>query len=141
MKRVFGVALAMGLLSSVCPAGAEETMLFLLIGQSNMAGRGQLPQEPPPPHPRIFMFNATREWVPAKDPVHFDKPKMAGVGLCSSFARQVADRYPDARIGLIPCAMGGSALAEWMPGKKLYTNAVARTRAALNGGGRLAGIL
>ncbi len=141
MKRGFCAALAMGLLLSVWLAGAEETMLFLLIGQSNMAGRGQLPQEPPPAHPRIFMFNAAREWVPAKDPVHFDKPKMAGVGLCSSFARQVADRYPDARIGLIPCAMGGSALAEWMPGKKLYTNAVSRTRAALSSGGRLAGIL
>jgi len=125
-------------------ASAAETpadmQLFLLIGQSNMAGRGIVEPADQEIHPRIFMLDKTNVWVPAKDPVHFDKPKVAGVGLCSEFARRVADRNPGANIGLIPCAFGGTTLDQWKPGSDLYTNAVARTRAALNNG-RLAGIL
>ena len=117
-----------------------DMQLFLLIGQSNMAGRGQVEPADQEIHPRIFMLDKTNAWVPAKDPVHFDKPKAAGVGLCSAFARCVAAHNPDAKIGLIPCAFGGTTLDQWKPGSDLYTNAVARARIALRNG-RLAGIL
>ena len=80
------------------------------------------------------------EWVPAKDPVHFDKPELVGVGLCSEFARALVGGDPELSIGLIPCAMGGSSIGEWQPGEELYTNAVSRAREAM-GGGKLAGIL
>ena len=72
--------------------------------------------------------------------MHFDKPKVAGVGLCSEFARRAAAKDPDAKIGLVPCAFGGTSLDQWKPGSALYTNAVARMRVALKSG-RLAGIL
>jgi Carbohydrate esterase, sialic acid-specific acetylesterase len=85
------------------------------------------------------MFTKDRQWVPAKDPVHFDKP-VAGVGLCSEFARQIVSANPKTTVGLIPCAMGGSSLDEWKPGGELYSNAVARTRSAMKNG-TLAGIL
>ncbi|MDD4019126.1 MAG: sialate O-acetylesterase, partial [Kiritimatiellae bacterium] len=85
-------------------------------------------------------LDKTNAWVPAKDPVHFDKPKVAGVGLCSAFARCVAAKEPEATIGLVPCAFGGTTLDQWKPGGALYTNAVARTRAALKNG-TLKGIL
>jgi hypothetical protein len=41
---------------------------------------------------------------------------------------------------LIPAAFGGTALDEWVPGGKLYTEAVARTREAMKRG-KLVGIL
>ncbi|HNX33070.1 MAG TPA: sialate O-acetylesterase [Kiritimatiellia bacterium] len=126
-----------GLAFAEAPSGLQ---LFLLIGQSNMAGRGIVTPADQQTNPRIFMLDKANAWVPAKDPVHFDKPKVAGVGLCSEFARCVAANEPDAKIGLIPCAFGGTTLDQWKPGSTLYTNAVARTRIALKSG-RLAGIL
>lgn len=126
-----------GLAFAEAPSGMQ---LFLLIGQSNMAGRGIVTPADRQTNPRIFMLDKSCAWVPAKDPVHFDKPKVAGVGLCSEFARCVAAQAPDATIGLIPCAFGGTTLSQWQPGSALYTNAVTRTRTALKSG-RLAGIL
>lgn len=118
----------------------QDMQLFLLIGQSNMAGRGKVEPSDRKTHPRVFMLDKTNTWVPARDPVHFDKPKVAGVGLGSEFARRVAAANPDAKIGLIPCAFGGTSLDQWKPGRALYTNAVHRAREALHSG-RLAGIL
>jgi hypothetical protein len=105
-----------------------------------MAGRGKVTPSDQQIHPRIFMLDKACAWVPAQDPVHFDKPKVAGVGLCSEFARCAAAKAPDAKIGLVPCAFGGTSMDQWKPGSALYTNAVARLRAALKSG-QLAGIL
>jgi hypothetical protein len=52
----------------------------------------------------------------------------------------IADARPDATIGLVPAAFGGSALDEWQPGQPHYVNAVKRAREAMKHG-RLVGIL
>jgi hypothetical protein len=113
--------------------------LFLLMGQSNMAGRGEITEQDLITHPRIWMLTQDNRWVPARDPVHYDR-SFAGVGLASQFARDLAAAEPSTNIGLIPTAVGGSTIAEWAPGTTYYNNAVARTRAAV-ANGSLAGIL
>lgn len=113
--------------------------LFLLIGQSNMAGRGKIEEQDKVTNPDIFMLTKDLKWVIAKDPVHFDKGA-AGVGLCSEFARDVFKADPKSPIGLIPCAMGGSSLDQWQPGKPLYVTAISRAKEAMKQGS-LAGIL
>lgn len=90
--------------------------LFLLVGQSNMAGRGKINKQENEPHPRVLMLNKENEWVPATDPLHFDKPRVVGVGLGRSFANVIADADPSIVVGLIPCAVGGSAISTWEPG-------------------------
>jgi hypothetical protein len=138
----FGLALqfsAMTLAVSAQPK-PENMQLFLLIGQSNMAGRGHVEPADRVPHPRVFMLTKELAWVPAVDPVHFDKPERIGTGLASIFARVLADADPQAVIGLVPAAFGGSALDEWSPGGAHYTNAVARAREAMKHG-KVAGIL
>lgn len=120
-------------------AAPAKMRLFLLIGQSNMAGRGKVEPADLVPHPRIFMLAKDLKWVPAKDPVHFDKTS-AGVGLCSEFARTLAKQDESLTIGLVPCAVGGTSLDAWKPGAALYTNAVTRTKEAMKSG-TLAGIL
>lgn len=90
--------------------------LFLLIGQSNMAGRGELIDGAENADPRILVLNRNQEWQIAQHPLHFDKP-IAGTGLALSFARTVLKNNPDIRIGLIPCAVGGSSIEQWQPGK------------------------
>jgi hypothetical protein len=143
MKTIVSL-LALGLLGSVAPAAEpavpKNMMLFLLIGQSNMAGRGPVEAQDQVPHPRVFMLNKKYAWVPAVDPVHFDKPALAGVGLGSTFGRVIAEEHPDAVVGLIPAAFGGTSLAEWRTDGPLYMNAIDRAREAM-AQGRLAGIL
>lgn len=131
---------AMTAVVSTAQPKPEHMRLFLLIGQSNMAGRGPITPADRVPHPRVFMLTKDLAWVPAVDPVHFDKPELIGVGLASTFARVVADAEPDTVVGLIPAAFGGSALDEWRPGQPHYVNAVARAKEAMKHG-QLAGIL
>lgn len=121
--------------------------LFLLIGQSNMAGRGVPETSDQQPHPRIWMLTKEQTWVPARDPMHFDKPAVVGVGPGLAFAQKMADTEPGMNIGLIPCAVGGSGIDVWKPGAYYeptksypYDDALRRTRKALEQG-QLAGIL
>jgi len=124
----------------------EKFQLFLLVGQSNMAGRGVVADDDRTPDPRVLMLNKAGEWVPAIDPMHFDKP-IAGVGLGRSFARVVADANPGVTIGLIPCAVGGTPIDSWRPGASYeptkshpWDDALRRTKLALRSG-ELKGIL
>jgi hypothetical protein len=89
--------------------------LYLLIGQSNMAGRGQIESQDKAPHRRVYMFDAADQWAFAVDPLHFDKP-IAGVGPGLAFGKSMAARTPSTIIGLIPCAAGGSPITTWRPG-------------------------
>ncbi len=122
-------------------AGPVVTHVFLLIGQSNMAGRGRVESVDLVPHPRVFSFASDQRWVPAVDPIAFDKPGLAGVGPGRAFGIAIADSHPDWVVGLVPAAFGGTTLDQWRPGGKLYGDAVARTHAALRGGAHLAAIL
>lgn len=117
----------------------ERLHLYLLIGQSNMAGRGAMDAAAKQAHPRVLKFTKEATWAPATDPLHFDKP-IAGVGLGSSFARAMAEANPDATIGLIPCAVGGTPLSRWVKGGDLYAQALERAKLALKDG-TLKGIL
>lgn len=92
--------------------------LFLLIGQSNMAGRGPLDAAPKQPKPTIWAINSHDQWVVAKDPLHYDKPSVVGVGPGLGFAERWLELNPKAKIGLIPCAVGGSSIDDWQPGQK-----------------------
>jgi hypothetical protein len=93
----------------------EKFHLFLLVGQSNMAGRGVVEEQDKKPHPRVLMLSKEGKWVPAVDPMHFDKPA-AGVGLGKTFGQIIAEANPGITIGLIPCAVGGSPIDTWKLG-------------------------
>jgi hypothetical protein len=121
--------------------GSRPMHVFLLAGQSNMAGRGEVGEIDRTPHPRVFALNKNNEWVIATEPVHFDKPKVRGVGPSLAFAKEIAERNPDIRIGLVPTAVGGSAIQTWTPGgyhqkTGLYPwdDAVRRLRLAMQAG-------
>ena len=97
----------------------EKFHLFLLVGQSNMAGRGMVGQEDSIFHPRVLTLTKDEKWAPAIDPIHFDK-EVAGVGLGRTFGITLADRNKEITIGLIPCATGGSPISVWRPGQEWY---------------------
>lgn len=124
----------------------DQFHLFLLAGQSNMAGRGEVEASDREPLPRVLALDATGRWVPARDPLHWDKP-VAGVGLARSFGLEYAKHHPGVTVGFIPAACGGSPISTWAPGQYFdqtrshpYDDAIARARRAL-GSGTLRGIL
>ncbi|WP_372796140.1 sialate O-acetylesterase [Pontiella sp.] len=96
-------------------AGNKPMDLYLLIGQSNMAGRGEVEKQDLKAHPQVFTLNKANEWVPAVDPIHFDKA-IAGVGPGRAFGIAMAEQDPKVKIGLIPCAVGGTSITYWVPG-------------------------
>jgi hypothetical protein len=102
---------------TACPTPDPNFHVYLLMGQSNMAGRGPLtPELAALGSPQVFMLNAAGEWVPAHNPVHFDKPQAVGVGPGLSFGIAMAAANPTVKIGLVPCAVGGTSIAKWQVG-------------------------
>jgi hypothetical protein len=121
------------------PSDPAKFEIYLLVGQSNMAGRGKVTAEDKKPVPNVLILNSTNEWVSQGDPIHFDKP-VAGVGLGLTFGKLMAEKKPGTVIGLVPCAVGGTAIAKWKPGAELFKNAVVRAELAQKSG-TLKGIL
>ena len=121
---------------------AEEICSFLMIGQSNMAGRGDFGEVEPVKNEKCYMLRMGR-WQKMSEPINPDRSIFgtfhSGVCLAASFADEVAKRS-GARVGLIPCADGGTRISQWMPGELLYDHAVAMTRLAMRTS-RLCGIL
>lgn len=121
------------------PAGVERLDLFLLMGQSNMKGRGSMPDEPKH-DPRIVMMHLKDDrWYLARHPLHltgdaqtFMGADNAGVGSGLAFAERIVAADPKLRVGLIPCAVGGSQIALWQKGAKLYDEALRRAQLSLN---------
>ena len=115
---------------------------FLMLGQSNMAGRGDFGEVPEIVNPHCFMLRNGR-WQPMSEPINPDRRIFgslhSGVGLAASFADEYANHFHE-DIGLIPCADGGTSLKQWLPGEILYENAICQTKLALKSSD-LAGIL
>lgn len=100
-----------------------------------MAGRGELDRVPPIVDDRIQMFRGGN-WQNAVEPLHDDRPDLAGVGLAMSFADELLKSEPAQIIGLIPCAVGFTKIDQWLPGTVLYRrafNAVRESGQQLNG--------
>lgn len=101
---------------------------FLMIGQSNMAGRGFLNDVPPIYNERIKMLrNGLFQFM--EEPINYDR-SIAGVGLAASFAAAWCKKNKQDEIGLIPCAEGGSSLDDWSVDDALFANAIAQTKLA-----------
>jgi hypothetical protein len=92
----------------------ENFHIYLLMGQSNMAGRGVIEPIDTITDPRVLVLNKDDRWVLAKNPLHFDKP-IAGTGLGLTFGKMMAQANDQVTIGLIPCAKGGSSINQWFP--------------------------
>lgn len=112
-----------------------------------MAGRGKIEAEDTITNKRIWVMNKKNEWQLAKEPLHFDKPDLVGVGPGFAFAKYMAEVDTNIIIGIIPCAVGGSPIEMWEPLKYYeptkshpYDDAMRRTKLAVQSG-TLKGIL
>ena len=141
-------------------AGEEgEYDVYLLIGQSNMAGRGELLEEDYAEIPNVYLLDSEGNPVPAKNPMNIyssirkaDNQQLMGPG--ASFASTITAQT-GRKVLLVVNARGGSAIAEWAKGTttsikvgnattatslSFYSEAVRRTQQAMEYGA-LKGIL
>lgn len=128
------------ILQALAQQGIDSNFhIYLLIGQSNMAGRGMPDAASKIANAQILMLDSLNRWTPATDPVHYDKPKAAGVGPAISFAQETLGSNRNQKIGLVPCAWGGSPIRVWDPGAAYfkahpYDDTIARTKLAMQQG-------
>lgn len=103
---------------------------ILLIGQSNMAGRGLLSEaEPLWNKDKKLKVLRNGRWQNIYRPVNPDRP-FSGTCLAESFARAYADDH-GVEVGVIPCADGGTSLNQWRVGGLLFDNAVHTAKLAM----------
>ena len=129
--------------NSAAPAkfpAKERFHLYLLMGQSNMAGRGMIEAADKTPHPRVLTLDTNGAWQLAVEPITHDKPQVLGVGPGVAFGKTMAEKNPEVTIGLVPCAFGGTPLQRWQKSGDLYSNAVHRAKLAMRTG-TLKGVL
>ncbi|KAL0553882.1 hypothetical protein IC582_007786 [Cucumis melo] len=136
---------------------ASPKNIFILAGQSNMAGRGGVEKDqsgnlvwdrlvPPEcePQPSILRLNPEREWETAREPLHvgIDINRTAGIGPGMPFAHHLLAKVgPNAGVvGLVPCARGGTLIEQWIknpsnPNATFYKNFIERIKASDKDGG------
>lgn len=141
------------------PSSAQSNLyLIALMGQSNMAGRGELSELPPdfPKNPlKIWTFTNAYKWEPAKEPVDspegqidtISQDRSGGVGPSLALADAFVSRYPDTSVGLIPCARGATKISMWLkttsepPRDTLFGSCVNRIKTVSPANGTLRAVL
>lgn len=99
--------------------------VVLMIGQSNMEGRGD-PKDLPsgfPKHPDKIWHFAGR-WMKANEPLR------SGVGPGVALADALIDSGLHHSIGLITCTKGNLSITEWLPGTPQYVSCMRQLRGA-----------
>ncbi len=125
----------------------ENLDIYLVIGQSNMAGRATIREEEKKSIARAYLFtgNDTTPWVAATNPLNRYSTtrkviRMQRLSPAFSFAQSMTAKNPDKEIGLVMNAKGGTKIVQWLPGTELYEEAIKQTFKALKYG-KLKGVI
>lgn len=123
----------------------DKLHVYLLIGQSNMAGRAPFSGEEAATIDRCYLLNDKDAWEPARNPLNrystirkgLDMQKMnPGFG----FSKTMLEANKGISIGLVVNAKGGTKIEQWKKGSQFYSEAIRRTKEAEKTG-TLKGIL
>ena len=128
-----------------------ELSLFILAGQSNIAGRGPVPEWARVANSRVFVFGNDYRWRIAVEPIDDPAGQVdavsldpdAGMSPGVAFASALLSRRPELTVGLIPCARGGTSIHAWRRNLRddtLYGSCLKRVRVA-SSMGEVRGIL
>jgi hypothetical protein len=118
----------------------ENIWIFIMAGQSNMAGRGAIEYQDTNTNKRILTIDSDNNWVAARQPLHFYEPALKGLDSGMSFAEELLQHIPDSiTIAMVPCAVGGSSVFQWLNddqhrGVNLLSNFREKAQLSLNKG-------
>jgi hypothetical protein len=123
--------------------------VFLLFGQSNMAGYARATNADKMEDPRIQVLGfdncsatgrMSDQWDVAVPPLHECGPGAVGPG--DWFSKTLIEKLPAGdTIGLIPCALSGQAVSVFSKGTEKYTWMINRVKKAQQMGGLVEGLL
>lgn len=100
----------------------ESAWVFIMAGQSNMAGRGIVEPKDTVSDKRILSIDKDGRIIIAKEPLHFYEPERTGLDCGLPFAKTLIKKIPDnISIIIIPTAVGGSSIKQWL-GDSVYRN-------------------
>lgn len=142
MRLRFILAGILSFLCCVSVSAQEEYDVFLLIGQSNMAGRGHMLEDDKGAFDEnVFILDDQGNVVPATNPLNQYSSIRKGMDIqriCPGygFARKVSERT-GRKILLVVNARGGTTLSQWAKGEGgegYYEEAVRRARQAMQHG-------
>ena len=115
--------------------------IYLLIGQSNMAGRADIEVQDQDTLKNVYLFTGIdgNEWKKAANPLNKystvrKELSLQKLGPGYTFACEMAKARVGKQIGLVVNARGGTAISLWSPGDTLYNEAVKRTKMAMKYG-------
>ena len=115
--------------------------IYLLIGQSNMAGRAPIESDDLDTLDNVFLYVGSDSivWERAANPLNKyssirKELTMQKLGPGYTFAKEIAYNYSDKQIGLVVNAKGGVSIDLWNPDSEFYNEAVRRTNKALEFG-------
>jgi len=114
----------------------ENLHLYLLIGESNMAGQAEIPEDAGEILDRCYLLNDKNQWEPARTPLNRYSSIAKGAALEKfgpgyAFARKMLEQNKDINIGLIVNAHDGSKIDEWLGKSEYYWAARKRAKAAM----------
>jgi len=117
----------------------SKTDIYLLIGQSNMAGRAELGSGDDLIIRNVFLLNNDDKFEVARNPLNRYSTirkslDMQKLGPGYKFAQSLSQMTNDKSIGLVVNARGGSSIADWQPKGKYLNEIIRRARAAQNFG-------
>lgn len=127
------------------PTPTEELHLYLLIGQSNMAGRAPLGKGHSPLTEKDWLLNDQDQWEHATAPLNrYSSVRkdytMQRTNMGEGFLKALRKGGAEEEIGLIVNARGGSRIQQWQKGEPLYEEALRRAKIAQKKG-TLRGVL
>jgi len=144
MRHIFLFLILATLSTVVC---SQEYDLFLLIGQSNMAGRGAMAIGDSSVIEGVYLLTLENTIEPATNPLNKYSSIRKDISMQQmspgyGFARKI---YAETgrKVLLVVNARGGSTIEEWTkdnPEKNYYSEAIRRTKSAMKFG-RLVAIL
>lgn len=122
-----------------------EIQVILCIGQSNMAGRAEIPSGEKLPFDNIFLFNDKYKWEPATNPLNRYSTirkdlRHQRLGPSWSFSKLLSSSFPDKKFGLVVNARGGTSIDEWVKGTTNYNQTIIRALEAQKSG-KIIGII
>ena len=128
------------------PSGRDkEYDVYLLIGQSNMAGRGTMQaSDTTGSIEGVYLLSDAGEVLEARNPLNRYSSirkdiSMQQIGPGTGFSEQMYKKT-GRKVLLVVNARGGSKIEEWLPGTVYFNEAVRRCRQAMEYG-ELKGIL
>ncbi|NOQ92280.1 MAG: sialate O-acetylesterase [Flavobacteriaceae bacterium] len=93
----------------------DKVWVYLMAGQSNMEGNGQIMPQDTIPNNRLITINTKGEWVKLKEPINLNFPWYRKLDCGHSFGMGMLDKVPeDVTVAVISTAVGASSVNQWL---------------------------